>query len=125
MHPGQLSHYVRVYDQSLDAATCRRMIDSFAGLERFQRPNGRGVRAGLESSAWTELNVTALSDSHFLGMFRKFVDQALDRYNGDVRLPIPIPNTPLIAELMMKRYRPGQQARGRFRRCEHRPLRRR
>ena len=108
MHSDTLSHYVRVYDRHLDEALCRRMIDSFAGLERFQRANGRGIRAGLEESAWTELNVTALSDAHFLGMFRRFVDQALERYNRDIGLPIAIPNTPLIAELMMKRYRPGQ-----------------
>ena len=102
-----LSHYVRVYDRNLEEALCRRMIDSFAGLARFQRPNGRSVRAGLEESAWTELNVTALSDAHFLGMFRTFVDQALERYNRDIGLPIAIPKTPLMSELVMKRYRPG------------------
>jgi prolyl 4-hydroxylase len=108
MHPDSLSHYVRVYDRDLDEALCRRMIDSFIGLERFQRPNGRGIRAGLEESAWTELNVTALSDAHFLGMFRNIVDQALVRYNRDIGLPIAIPNSHLISELVMKRYRPGQ-----------------
>ena len=108
MHPDTLSHFVRVYDHSLDAALCRRMIESFAGLERFQRANGRGIRKGLEESAWTELNVTKLSDNDFKDMFRRFIDQALDRYNGDVGLPIAIPNTPLISDLIMKRYRPGQ-----------------
>jgi prolyl 4-hydroxylase len=103
-----LSHYVRVYDLGLEEGLCRRMIESFSGLARFQRPNGRGIRAGLEESAWTELNVTALSDAHFLGMFRQFIDQALVRYNNDIGLPISIPNTPLISELVMKRYRPGQ-----------------
>jgi hypothetical protein len=107
MRVDTLSHYVRVYDRNLDPALCRRMIDSFAGLERFQRPNGRNVRAGLEQSAWTELNVTALSDAHFLGMFRMFVDQALERYNRDIGLPIAVPKTPLMSELVMKRYRPG------------------
>jgi len=103
-----LSHYVRIYDHGLEEAICRRLIESFAGLARFQRPNGRGVRAGLEQSAWTELNVTALSDAHFLGMFRQFIDQALARYNDDIGLPIRIPNTPLTSELVIKRYRPGQ-----------------
>lgn len=106
---GQLSHYIRVYDNDLDSALCARMIESFTGLSRFQRPNGRGIRAGLEDSAWTELNVTALSDADFLGMFRKFIDQALARYNHDIGLPIAIPATPLISELVMKRYRPGQR----------------
>jgi prolyl 4-hydroxylase len=111
MQIDKLAHYVRVYDNSLEETLCRRMIESFAGLARFQRPNGRGIRAGLEESAWTELNVTALSDAHFLGMFRIFVDQALERYNNDIGLPIPIPNTPLISELVMKRYRPGHEER--------------
>jgi hypothetical protein len=108
---GQLSHYIRVYDGHLDKAFCVRMIESFAGLARFQRPNGRGFRAGLEGSAWTELNVTALSDAHFLAMFRRFVDQALVRYNHDIGLPIAVPSTPLVSELVMKRYRPGQEER--------------
>jgi len=99
------------YDQNLDKALCVRMIESFAGLARFQRPNGRGIRPGLEDSAWTELNVTALSDAHFLGMFANFIDEALIRYNHDIGLPIAIPATPLISELVMKRYRPGQEER--------------
>jgi prolyl 4-hydroxylase len=111
MQIDKLSHYVRVYDHSLEEAVCRRMIESFAGLARFQRPNGRGIRAGLEESAWTELNVTALSDVHFLGMFRQLIDRALERYNNDIGLPIPIPNTPQTSELVMKRYRPGQDER--------------
>jgi prolyl 4-hydroxylase len=111
MQIDKLAHYVRVYDNSLEETLCRRMIESFSGLARFQRPNGRGIRAGLEESAWTELNVTALSDAHFLGMFRIFVDQALERYNNDIGLPIPIPNTPLTSELVMKRYRPGHEER--------------
>jgi hypothetical protein len=47
----------------------------------FSGRTERGIRPGLEDSAWTELNVTALSDAHFLGMFRKFIDEALIRYN--------------------------------------------
>ena len=107
----RLSHYIRVYDQHLDRALCVRMIESFGGLARFQRPNGRGFRAGLEGSAWTELNVTAFSDAHFLGMFRQLIDQALVRYNHDIGLPIAIPAASLISELVMKRYRPGHEER--------------
>lgn len=108
MDLNNLSHYIRIYDHSLGNELCTRMVDSFAGLARFQRANGRGTRTGLENSAWTELNVTALSDSHFQGMFRQIIDQALARYNQDIGLPIPIPNTPLVSELVMKRYRPAR-----------------
>lgn len=103
-----LSFYVRSYDHNLDVSLCRQLIDSFGSLQRFHKKNGRGIRAGLESSAWIELNVTQLSDAAFLSMLRLFVDAALARYNQDIGLPIGIPNTPLLADFVMKRYRPGQ-----------------
>lgn len=102
-----LSFYVRTYDHNLDGPMCRQMIESFGSLQRFQMQNGRGIRAGLEESAWTELNVTRLSDPSFLSMMRSCVDQALVRYNQDVALPIAIPNTPLLSEFVIKRYRPA------------------
>jgi hypothetical protein len=104
-----LPHYIRTYDNDLDAELCQRLISSFAALQRFQKVNGRGVRAGLENSAWTELNVTRLSDAGFLELFRGLIDRALDRYNADVGLHIPIPNSALTSDLVMKRYRPGGQ----------------
>jgi len=100
-----LRHFLRVYDGDLDAPLCQRLIDSFNGLERFQRPNGG--QPGFEASAWTELNVTRLSDPGFLGAFRTRIDAALERYNRDVALPIAIPNSPKMSDLVMKRYRPG------------------
>lgn len=99
-----LRHFIRVYDHHLDAAICARLIDSFGALERFQRKNGRGLRAGLESSAWTELNVTRLSDAAFLRAFQALTDTALERYNREVGLTIALPNTLLLSDLMMKRY---------------------
>ena len=111
MSHADLRSYIRVYDHDLDAKLCQQMIGSFAGLERFQLRNGRGVRQGLEQSAWTELNVSRLSDAAFLGMFRTLIDRALARYNRDVDLAIAIPNSPSISDLTLKRYRPGQEER--------------
>jgi hypothetical protein len=104
-----LDHYIRTYDNDLDAELCQRLIGSFTTLQRFQKLNGRSVRRGLEESAWTEMNVTRLSDAGFLGMFRQLIDRALARYNADVGLTIPVPNTPLTSDLVIKRYRVGQQ----------------
>ena len=101
-----LRHYVRIYDADLTAEMCSRMIQSFNALGRFHAPNGRG-RPGLDNSAWTELNVTRLSDAGFLGFFRSKVDATLDRYNADIGLGIPIPNSPKTSDLMLKRYRKG------------------
>lgn len=111
MNHADLRRYIRTYDNALDPRLCQQMIASFAGLERFQMRNGRGVRSGLEQSAWTELNVTRLSDAGFMGMFRQLIDRALERYNRDIELAIPIPNSPATSDLTLKRYRPGEQER--------------
>jgi prolyl 4-hydroxylase len=111
MNHADLRRYIRTYDNDLDPRLCQQMIASFAGLARFQMRNGRGVRSGLEQSAWTELNVSRLSDAGFMGMFRGLIDRALERYNRDIELAIPIPNSPATADLTLKRYRPGEQER--------------
>ena len=106
MSIARLDHFIRVYDGDLDSAFCQKLIDSFHNLARFQAQNGRGVRAGLENSAWTELNVSRLADQGFLLFFRQQIDRALERYNQDVGLALSLPNSMQIADLTMKRYRP-------------------
>jgi prolyl 4-hydroxylase len=108
---GELSHYVRVYDNHLDGEMCRRMLGSFDALARFHVVNGKGVRAGLEQSSWTELNVSSLADKAFVADFRLRIDAALERYNRDIGLTIPVPPTAKIGNLTLKRYRPGNQER--------------
>lgn len=109
MDIGNLSHYIRTYDHNLAPSLCQQLIQSFASLSRFHRQNGRERRSELAESAWTELNVTKLSDGDFQGMFRTFIDRALERYNRDLGLTIPLPNTPFVSDLVMKRYRPAAQ----------------
>lgn len=111
MSTGELSHYVRVYDNHLDAGLCAQMLKSFEGLARFHVTNGRGVRAGLESSAWTELNVSRLADAAFAADFRLRLDAALERYNSDIGLEIPVPRAVKHSDLTLKRYRPSQNER--------------
>lgn len=102
-----LPHYVRVYDNHLEPDLCRRMLSSFDALARFQVANGRGVRRGLEDSAWTELNVSRLADHAFMTDFRLRIDTAFDRYNRDIGLTIPLPRAPMHSDLTLKQYRPG------------------
>ena len=103
-----LQHFIRSYDDDLDAEHCAKMIGSFAGLGRFHEVNGRTVRAGLEESAWTEINVTRLSEATLQAFFRRRITRALGRYNADIGLqPIAIPDSPHTADLILKRYRPG------------------
>jgi len=98
-----LRHFIRVYDDALPATWCTRLLKGFDALSAHQARNGRELRAGLEESAWTELNVTRHGDSLTAGFFRGRIDEALMRYNADVSLDIPIPNSPSFADLVLKR----------------------
>ena len=90
---------------------CTRMIDSFRRLARFHTPNGRGScrtgGVGLDR-AQRHAPVGRRLPRHVPQPDRR----ALERYNRDVGLGIPIPNSPLTADLILKRYR---RARGAFR----------
>lgn len=116
MPTDDLRHYVRIYDQALEGAFCTKLVDSFNNLQRFHQVNGRTLRMGLEQSAWTELNITRLSDAGFNAFFRLQIDQTLERYNRDIGLTIPVPNSPTFSDLIMKRYRPnlGPESEERF-----------
>lgn len=103
----ELSHFIRVYDAALPTAWCTRLLKGFDALGAHSARNGRELRAGLEDSAWTELNLTRHGDPLTTTFFRGRIDEALARYNADVRLEIPVPNSPSFADLMMKRYRPN------------------
>jgi prolyl 4-hydroxylase len=102
-----LRHFIRVYDDALPAAWCKRLLKGFDALSAHQLRNGRELRAGLDDSAWTELNITRHGDPLTAGFFRGHIDEALARYNADLQLAIPIPNSPAFADLVVKRYRPN------------------
>ncbi|WHZ20409.1 MAG: hypothetical protein OJF55_002558 [Rhodanobacteraceae bacterium] len=104
-----LRQFVRWYDDALTPAFCEQMIASFrqAGAHHVKREHG--WRAGLEASAWTELDITPLADTALKGFFFHQIDEYLKRYNADVRLDIPIPATTLLAPLRIKRYLPDAQ----------------
>jgi prolyl 4-hydroxylase len=106
-----LRHFIRVYDDALPASWCTRLLKGFDALSAHQARNGRELRAGLEESAWTELNVTRHGDPLTAGFFRARIDEALVRYNADVSLDIPIPHSPGFADLVLKRYRPNSAER--------------
>jgi prolyl 4-hydroxylase len=106
-----LRHFIRVYDDALPATWCTRLLKGFDALSAHQARNGRELRAGLEQSAWTELNVSRHGDPLTAGFFRSRIDEALVRYNADVSLDIPIPHSPAFADLVLKRYRPNSAER--------------
>ena len=102
-----LARFVRCYDDDLDADVCAGLVAGFHGMGDAQQRNGRGVRAGLDDSAWTELDVGRHADAPLLAFFRHRVSLALQRYNRDLGLPLPVPDSPLLAPLVLKRYLAG------------------
>ena len=104
---GHLQHFIRSYDDSLPQQLCDKLVTSFNSLTHHQQRNGRGVRAGLDDSAWTELDIGRLIDEPFHRFFRNLISVALARYNTDVGLPVAVPDSPLLSPLILKRYRAG------------------
>lgn len=102
-----LADYIRVYDAALTPDFCARLIAGFEETTALQLRNGKGVRAGLEQSAWTELDVGRLADEAFMGFFLAQIEHWLERYNHDVGLGIAVPLRSRTDKLIMKRYRPG------------------
>ena len=107
-----LSEFIAVYDDALDAQLCDDMVANFHSLKQFQARNGAGVREGLEDSGWTEMNVTALADigfkRHFEGQLLKF----FARYNAEIHLSLPLSPLTKVSDLMLKHYR--AESRDRF-----------
>ena len=102
-----MQDYIRIYDHALEPAFCEQMIAGFEQQTSLQNINGRGIRDGLEQSAWTEIDIGRLADQAFIGFFLAQVDTFLARYNQDIRLTIPVPLRPRTDKLTLKRYRTG------------------
>lgn len=99
-----LREYVQTFDGALPPAFCQQLIASFQQTAERHVVRSRGWRAGLDASAWTELDVSALADEAFKGYFYKQVDDYLARYNQRLGLTIPVPSSPLISAMRIKRY---------------------
>lgn len=106
-----LGDYIRVYDDALERPFCANLVSGFEQTAALQQRNGRGVRPGLDNSAWTEMNIGRLADKAFLGFFMVQLERYLERYNADIGLGIPVPLRPTTDHLTMKRYRPGGEDR--------------
>lgn len=102
-----LRSYVQWFDNALAPEFCEKMVSSFEQMKEAQAPNGRGHRAGLENSAWHELNLTPLADKAFMGYFFDQIDKHLATYNARVNLTLAIPSRPTIDNLVIKRYSAG------------------
>lgn len=107
--PLLLNNYVQVFDNALPEPFCQQMLHSFNSLGRFHKSNGRGVRAGHEASAWTELDISPLTDVNFRNIILGNMHKHLARYNDNIAQlmsapTLPIPATDKISELVIKRY---------------------
>jgi prolyl 4-hydroxylase len=99
--------YVQYFDGALPAPFCEQLIASFHQSVEHQLVRGKGWRAGLDASAWTELDLTPLADEAFKGFFYRQIDEYLERYNRSLGLTIDVPPSNVIAPLRIKRYIAG------------------
>ena len=99
-----LRHYVRWYDDALPAEFCQQLVDGFEQMTHAHVENGRGVRAGLEASKWTEIHLSRYADQSMKDLFRGQIDHYLARYNEEMGLGLPIPSSSRTADLGFKRY---------------------
>jgi prolyl 4-hydroxylase len=104
----ELSSFIKVYDNAFTPEFCQLMRRNFETLSRFHARNGRGVREGLEDSAWIELDITPFSDAGFQQTLQNAMRQYLALYNRDASLPLPIPESTKLDRLVIKRYVPNQ-----------------
>jgi prolyl 4-hydroxylase len=100
-----LSHYIRTYDAALPADWCNQLVKNFEELKKFQQPNGAGVRPGLETSAWTEIDIGRIADASFFDSMDSQMLEYFERYNRDVGLSLGISPPKKRAEFIVKRYR--------------------
>ena len=104
---GDVKSYIRYYDGALPADFCTQLIDAFEKSAHLQQQHGRGHQAGLDNSAWVEVNVSRFADAAFLGFFHAQIDKFLGEYNRSLPLTLPIPTSIKLDELRIKRYRAG------------------
>jgi prolyl 4-hydroxylase len=102
-----LHSYIQTFDRAIEPDFCMQMIRNFEGMPQFHVGNGRGYRAGLEESAWTELDLQPLMDDAFRGFFIDQIQRHLAQYNRRLGLGIDIPMRPRIENVRIKRYRAG------------------
>ncbi len=105
-----LSNYVQVFDNAFSEVFCQQMLKSFNSLERFHQANGRGVRPGHDASAWTELDISPLTDVSFRQIILANMHKHLALYNATLAQLMPVPTLPIpgtdkISEQIIKRYR--------------------
>lgn len=102
-----LRSYVQTFDAALPADFCRQLIAGFVQTTTQHVVRKPGWRAGLDDSSWTELDVSAMADDAFKGFFYKQIEDHLALYNQRLGLTLPIPNTPQVSEMRIKRYVAG------------------
>lgn len=104
---GNLHSYIQVFDDALPLPFCAQMIESFKQMRGHHVERKPGWRDGLDASAWTELDISALADDAFKGFFYKQVADHLAIYNQRLGLTIPVPPSAQISQMRIKRYVAG------------------
>lgn len=104
-----LERCIQIFDDALSPEMCASMVHSFHALSRFHRNNGSGVRAGLEKSRWTELDIGPLSDEIFRQNLLVVMKNYWQQYVDALGLTLEIPFTTKTSEWIIKRYQASDE----------------
>lgn len=103
----RLSDYIMWFDDALPKHFCAQLVENFEGEPGEHVSHGRGLEPGLESSGWTELEISSRADAAFQGFFMAQIEKFLGIYNSHLELTLPLRDYHLYQELRIKRYRAG------------------
>ncbi len=102
-----LKSLIRSYDEALPAALCDQLIQLFEARTDLQERNGQGIRAGLEDSAWTELDLARCADAALGKFLAQQVRAMSQRYSAENNFTLPLSPAQKFDRWIIKRYRPG------------------
>jgi prolyl 4-hydroxylase len=103
-----LASFIRCYDDALSKDFCAQMIQEFERHANLHTVLGRGSHAGMEASAWTELDLKPFDGEALRQMLLTQIKKYLAAYNEAVNLTLPVVDYGTYQSLRIKRYRAGQ-----------------
>ncbi|MCW8091954.1 2OG-Fe(II) oxygenase [Alteromonas sp. ASW11-130] len=102
-----LADFIKVYDNAIDPAVCKILVEKFERNSAKQILNGKAVREHLPNSQWTELDIGRFLDKNETDYMIKTMFKYTNQYNVDCNLQPALPEPGSIDQLILKRYNPN------------------
>ncbi|GAB4115478.1 MAG: hypothetical protein Tsb0027_05800 [Wenzhouxiangellaceae bacterium] len=104
MKNSRLNDYIRVYDNALSDVLCDELLMLYKQYPERQIVNGKGKRAGLENSKWTEMNIGALGIQPLQQTLLYTIKEYKKKYESDCNM-FALPDPGRYDHLILKEYK--------------------